>query len=662
MEQQFAQAVLRRLPLAEATLHLWRVIGDGDTLEDLFERHRGACYTGQLTFPVLTHLVADALLEHQGSARKSFARGRENEELPVSIVAAYGKLRRVRVRELYGRLDPVSQNAVRVATFDPAGYLDRNKFLAWFGELPRFKETDPKLKLMSVSNYHDDRSKPCLLQLFFPRFDHLLPDTREILCTFVPPPEPFSIRTVDAPPKTQIFQGHIWDGKKSVAKNWEEPVCVRETAEAAGADFQSLLRLIQAGKVRVTDKKLVPTEATRKVVAGVLTGGDFYAPDDASEDKWDPAFDIGIRSFAWPVLVLAGGLAEKSGETLKLTVAGKKALTSSPTDAILKLWKAWIKTREYDEFARVDAIKGQGPARMSAAAGRRAVIVEGLAACPVGRWFAIDDFFRFLRATGRSFSIAHSEHVLYIAERNYGSLGYIDGQSWEQIQGRYTLAFLFEYVATLGIIDVAYVKPQGVRNDFYGRWGTDDFSCLSRYDGLLHIRVNPFGAWVLGVADDYRPATPTPSGVLKVLANHDLVTTHGLPASDRLVLDRFANQTSEGVWKLSAIKVLGVIEQGGSIDELQQFLSSRTTGELPRTVNTFIVDLRAKASRLTDAGAARLIECTDEHIATELANERQLRGKCLRAGERFVVVRDADLDAVRKVVRKLGYVWPVTGD
>lgn len=95
MEQQFAQAVLRRLPLAEATLHLWRVIGDGDTLEDLFERHRGACYTGQLTFPVLTHLVADALLEHQGSARKSFARGRENEELPVSIVAAYGKLRRV---------------------------------------------------------------------------------------------------------------------------------------------------------------------------------------------------------------------------------------------------------------------------------------------------------------------------------------------------------------------------------------------------------------------------------------------------------------------------------------------------------------------------------------------------------------------------------------
>jgi len=95
MEMQFAQAVLRRLPLAEAAVHLWRFVGDADTLEDMFQRHRGACYTGKLTFAVLTHLVADALLEHQGSARKSFARGQENEELPVSIVAAYGKLRRL---------------------------------------------------------------------------------------------------------------------------------------------------------------------------------------------------------------------------------------------------------------------------------------------------------------------------------------------------------------------------------------------------------------------------------------------------------------------------------------------------------------------------------------------------------------------------------------
>jgi hypothetical protein len=43
----------------------------------------------------MVNLVADALLEHEGSGRKSFERGRENGELNVSIAAAYGKLGRL---------------------------------------------------------------------------------------------------------------------------------------------------------------------------------------------------------------------------------------------------------------------------------------------------------------------------------------------------------------------------------------------------------------------------------------------------------------------------------------------------------------------------------------------------------------------------------------
>ncbi len=77
--------------------------------------------------------------------------------------------------------------------------------------------------------------------------------------------------------------------------------------------------------------------------------------------------------------------------------------------------------------------------------------------------------------------------------------------------------------------------------------GADEFSCLSRYDGLLFLRVNPLGAWHMGHADEYRLATPT---------------------------------------------------------------------------------------------------------RVEL---------CQRSGNRFVVVREADLDAVRNLARKIGHVWPIPG-
>ncbi len=117
--------------------------------------------------------------------------------------------------------------------------------------------------------------------------------------------------------------------------------------------------LDSAQRLGLTDKKLVPTEATRQAVSCILSSGDFYAPEDADGSKYDPSFDIGIRSFAWPVLVQAGGLAEKNGDALTLTAAGKKALIAPPPDVVRKLWAAWLKTRAFDEFAWVDAIKGK---------------------------------------------------------------------------------------------------------------------------------------------------------------------------------------------------------------------------------------------------------------------------------------------------------------
>lgn len=95
MEKEFSKEVLRRLPLAESILVLWSFVCEKAALDDLFDRHRGRCYEGPLAFPVLVNLIADALLEDEGSGRKSFQRGREKGELQVSLVSAYGKLKRL---------------------------------------------------------------------------------------------------------------------------------------------------------------------------------------------------------------------------------------------------------------------------------------------------------------------------------------------------------------------------------------------------------------------------------------------------------------------------------------------------------------------------------------------------------------------------------------
>ncbi len=94
-ELAFGRDVLTRLPLAEAVLWLWRWVADEALLQELFARERGRCYEQVLRFSVLVQLIADALLEHQGSGRKSFQRGQEHGQLVTSLQAVYEKLGRV---------------------------------------------------------------------------------------------------------------------------------------------------------------------------------------------------------------------------------------------------------------------------------------------------------------------------------------------------------------------------------------------------------------------------------------------------------------------------------------------------------------------------------------------------------------------------------------
>jgi hypothetical protein len=122
MEAEFARAVLSRLPLAEAVLKLWRWVADPLFLLSLFARHSGRGYEKEISFGVLVQLMADALLEHQGSGRRSFERGREAGLLTASVQAVYQKLGRIPLglseawlAESTARLRPVYPEAARLS-------------------------------------------------------------------------------------------------------------------------------------------------------------------------------------------------------------------------------------------------------------------------------------------------------------------------------------------------------------------------------------------------------------------------------------------------------------------------------------------------------------------------------------------------------------------
>jgi hypothetical protein len=115
MAQEFALEVLGRLPLAEAVLSLWRWVTDDLYLQELFDEHRGACYDKRIPFPVMVRIIADALLQHGGSGRKSFERNREERTLEASLQAAYAKLGRLPLALTEAFLKESTQRMLEVA-------------------------------------------------------------------------------------------------------------------------------------------------------------------------------------------------------------------------------------------------------------------------------------------------------------------------------------------------------------------------------------------------------------------------------------------------------------------------------------------------------------------------------------------------------------------
>jgi hypothetical protein len=187
-----------------------------------------------------------------------------------------------------------------------------------------------------------------------------------------------------------------------------------------------------------------------------------------------------------------------------------------------------------------------------------------------------------------------------------------------------------------------------------------DLDYLSRYDGLRAIRVNPLGAYALGLADHYHPPAPaTPPGdSLKVLPNLDIVAVGEIGPADRLLLDAVAAHTSERVWSLSTGTLLAALGTGRTVEELRRLLTDRCQHGLPATVARLLDDVAARTSQVVDRGVCRVVECADPALAALISRDRTLRAVCRPLGDRHLAVPIEHETAFRNGLQKLGYLLP----
>lgn len=571
------------------------------------------------------------------------------------VEAVEGALHGESLRRIWDGLDDLEKLAVSEALHGDWGY-DRARFAAKYGaqpkgHLPVDKFASMPFRMIFHSRIHWDTS-----DLFIPR------DLADRLRSFVEEPPETSLASHDDVPRTvRLLPRYRFTRDGNEAPGTDVDVLRRNMERAAQRDLVTLLRLIDLGRVGASGKTRRATAAAMRHIDEGLAEGDFYETPAEKPEAREQVIGP-IRAHAWPWLVQAGRLAEVRGSKLALTKAGHKALGAAPAETLRLLWRRWVGTPLLDEFSRIDDIKGQnggkGKRAKTAVAKRRPLIAEALTECPVGRWVLFDDFSNYMQAEAFDFEITRDPWTLYVAEPYHGSLGYDGYHDWSILEGRYVLCVLFEYAATLGLIDVAYTHPANARRDFMDLWGAEDLAWLSRYDGLLYFRLNPLGAYCLGLCDTYEPGVPDARASLNVFPDRRVTVRDSLMPEERLVLETIAEPEAEGVWRLDYARILKALENGQEVNEFRDFLAARDDQPLPEAVEGFFGNVERGARALTVRGSALLIECADEETAARVAGDRTSAKFCMRAGKTSLVVRTAQETAFRKAVRGLGYGMP----
>ena len=208
-----------------------------------------------------------------------------------------------------------------------------------------------------------------------------------------------------------------------------------------------------------------------------------------------------------------------------------------------------------------------------------------------------------MRAAGLDPVIPRSERALwklYLEDPQYGSLGYDGHHDWPLLQGRYTLAVLFEYAATSASSTSSTSPRRTPASDYRDNWGGDYLDQLSRYDGLSALRLNPWAP----TPPASRPPTPQPRPRLgnPARAGHRPgELRHRRPRraapADALLLDAFADRKPTGSGRLTTASLLRALDAGRTLTSSAATWSRRASHPLPQTVTTLLDDTAAASAR-----------------------------------------------------------------
>jgi hypothetical protein len=252
--------------------------------------------------------IQEALLSLNGDVLKGLAQKMDVLQKTMTRKAQFAEaVERELTTNLAGFVDKLSdvERLWLAESVHQGRCLDAPEFKAKFGQISPWVREDP----FAYSHPPEIR----LLEAVVHRIDYTMMELRSQLAaplrSILPKPATIGVRTVAELPL----------GLHKCLGSDAKPLQVFEGDRVAPVELGRVLRLVQAGRIKVTDSTRRPTDASTRTIAEALVVPDFALEAPPGEERpWhDPEKAGAVRAHAWGVLV------QQCGWTLMLTRRGK---------------------------------------------------------------------------------------------------------------------------------------------------------------------------------------------------------------------------------------------------------------------------------------------------------------------------------------------------
>ncbi len=288
-------------------------------------------------------------------------------------------------------------------------------------------------------------------------------------------------------------------------------------------------------------------------------------------------------------------------------------------------------------------------------------IIQILKQCPSEKWLSVENIIKYIFYRNIYFELIDenfAENNLYFDEMKrasnsyaYGQKTYIKADNYNDLINIPLIKGLMFLFASFGIVDIAYNIP---KSNLYKQKNQE---YLTVFDGLKYARLTEFGAYILGLTEEFEVKIEKEEIEIKLDSERLLLTICGQDKFKILFIESFAEKIFEKRYKVTYSSFLNGCNTKEDLENKIKFFNAEISANPPKIWVDFFNEVLAKSNPLQKKSSYSIYKiAVNQELITLFTQDPILKNFVLKAEDFHILIENQHLPDIKKRLEEFGYL------